>query len=127
MPSTPIDLMIGPKYVLEGKVVTMGPQGVVPRGAIYIDAGEIKAVQSTSKPPPAGFEDAVHIRTGDTIYPGLIELHNHLCYNAMPLWDVPAKYTNNGQWKNHEDYRRMITKPSQVLGRTDGVVEAGGG
>ena len=124
MPDTPIDPMIGPKYVLEGKVVTMGPQGVLPRGAIYIEAGEIKAVQSTSKAPLEGFDDASRIRTGDTIYPGLIELHNHLCYNAMPLWDVPTKYTNNGQWKNHEDYRRMITKPSQVLGRTDGVVEA---
>ena len=119
-----IDPMSSPKYVLEGKVVTMGPQGVVPRGAIYIDAGEIIAVQSTRKTPPPGFEDADRIRTGDTLYPGLIELHNHLCYNAMPLWDVPKKYANNGQWKNHEDYRRLITKPSQVLGRTAGVVEA---
>ena len=119
-----IDPLIGPKYVLEGKLVTMGPRGVVPRGAIYIDAGEIIAVQRAADAPPPGFEAAARIRTGDTIYPGLIELHNHLCYNAMPLWDVPQKYTNNGQWKNHADYRRQITKPSQVLGRTDGVVEA---
>lgn len=124
MPTDPIDPMTGPKYVLEGKLVTMGPQGVVPRGAIYIDAGEIKAVQGSRKAPPPGFEDAPRIRTGDTIYPGLIELHNHLCYNAMPLWDVPKRYTNNGQWKTHEDYRRLITKPSQVLGRTAGIVEA---
>ena len=87
MSNTVIDPMIGPKYVLEGKVVTMGPQGTVARGAIYIDAGEIRAVQSSRKAPPAGFEDAPRISTGDTIYPGLIELHNHLSYNAMPLWD----------------------------------------
>jgi len=124
MSNTVIDPMIGPKYVLEGKVVTMGPQGTVARGAIYIDAGEIRAVQSSRKAPPAGFEDASRISTGDTIYPGLIELHNHLSYNAMPLWDVPQKYSNNGQWKNHPDYRCLITKPSQVLGRTPGVVEA---
>lgn len=124
MPTKPIDPMTGPKYVLEGKIVTMGPQGVVPRGAIYIDAGEIKAVQGSRKAPPPGFEDALRIRTGDTIYPGLIELHNHLCYNAMPLWDVPKRYTNNGQWKTHEDYRRLVTKPSQVLGRSNGIVEA---
>jgi len=116
--------MTGPKYVLEGKLVTMGPQGIIARGAIYIDGGEIKAVHSSRKAPPAGFEDAPRVRTGDTLYPGLIELHNHLSYNAMPLWDVPQKYTNNGQWKTHEDYRRLITKPSQVLGRTAGVVEA---
>jgi 5-methylthioadenosine/S-adenosylhomocysteine deaminase len=124
MPGENIDPLVGPKYVLQGRLVTMGPQGVVPEGAIYIDAGTIKAVLPASQDPPAGFEDAPRIRTGDTIYPGLIELHNHLCYNAMPLWDVPQRYSNNGQWKNHEDYRRLITKPSQVLGRTPGVVEA---
>lgn len=124
MANGPIDPMIGPKYVLEGKVVTMGPQGVVPRGAIYIDAGVIKAVQSSMETPPDDFEGVMRIQTGDTIYPGLIELHNHLCYNATPLWNVPEKYTNNGQWKTHEDYLRLITKPSQVLGRTGGIVEA---
>lgn len=124
MPDSPIDPLAGPKYVLEGRVVTMGPQGVVPDGAIYIDAGEIIAVQRATQAPPAGFESAPRIRTGDSIYPGLIELHNHLSYNAMPLWDVPQRYSNNGQWKGHDDYGRLITKPSQVLGRTPGVVEA---
>ena len=119
-----IDPPTGSKYVLEGRVVTMGTPELVPQGAIYVEAGEIKAVQPAAQPAPAGFEEAPRIRTGDTIYPGLIELHNHLCYNAMPLWDVPRRYSNNGQWKNHEDYRRLITKPSQVLGRTPGVVEA---
>jgi 5-methylthioadenosine/S-adenosylhomocysteine deaminase len=38
---------------------------------------------------------------------------------------VPQRVTRVcGQWKNHADYRRLITKPSQVLGRTAGVVEA---
>lgn len=111
-------------YVLEGRVVTMGPQGVLPDGAIYIQGGVITAVQPAGDPAPAGFAGATRIRTGDAIYPGLIELHNHLSYNAMPLWDVPRRYSNNGQWKNHEDYPRLITKPSQVLGRTAGVVEA---
>lgn len=117
-------LPIGTKYILQGRVVTMGPQGVIPRGSIYVDSGEIKAVRSRNEPVADGFENAPAINTGDTIYPGFIELHNHLSYNAMPLWDVPLKFTNNGQWKNHEDYRRLITKPSQVLGRTSGVVEA---
>jgi C-terminal processing protease CtpA/Prc len=124
MPNNSANLPIGPKYVLQGRVVTMGPRGVIPRGSIYVDSGDIKAVQRTADPSPDGFENAPRINTGDTIYPGFIELHNHLSYNAMPLWDVPLKYTNSGQWKNHEDYRRLITKPSQVLGRTVGVVEA---
>ena len=51
-------------------------------------------------------------------------VHNHLCYNAIPLWDVPKRYSNNGQWRTHTDYPRLITKPTQVLAGTDGVVEA---
>ncbi|HZD11825.1 MAG TPA: amidohydrolase family protein, partial [Candidatus Binatia bacterium] len=120
----PIDPLGGPQYILEGRLVTMGPEGVLPDGAIYVDGGEIIAVQPVEQPAPPGFEDALRVRTGDSIYPGLIELHNHLSYNAMPLWDVPRQYSNNGQWKTHEDYPTLITKPSQVLGRTEGIVEA---
>jgi cytosine/adenosine deaminase-related metal-dependent hydrolase/C-terminal processing protease CtpA/Prc len=120
----PIDPLTGGKYVLQGRVLTMGTPGVLPDGAVFIDGGVIRAVQPASQSPPAGFETAPRIRTGDTLYPGLIELHNHLSYNAMPLWDVPSRFSNNNQWKNHDDYRRKITKPSQTLGRTPGVVEA---
>lgn len=122
--SNPTSTLSTTKYILEGRLITMGPAGVIPDGAIYIDDGEITAVQPTGQPPPDDFRDAPRVRTGDSIYPGLVELHNHLSYNAMPLWDVPRRYTNNGQWKNHEDYPRLITKPSQVLGRSEGVVEA---
>jgi cytosine/adenosine deaminase-related metal-dependent hydrolase len=124
MPTEAANLPIGPRYVLQGRVVTMGPQGVLPRGAVYVDSGEIIAVRPSVDAPPESFADAPRINTGHTIYPGFIELHNHLSYNAMPLWDVPLKYTNSGQWKNHADYRRLITKPAQVLGQTAGVVEA---
>ena len=111
--------------VLQGRVVTMGPAGVLPRGAIYVDRGQIIAVAPVNQAPPAAFEAAPRIKTNATIYPGLIELHNHLCYNAMPLWNVPARYENNGQWRTADgDYARRITKPSQVLGGTEGVVEA---
>lgn len=126
MSNGPIDPLTGPMYVLEGRLVTMagGPGDVIPDGAIYVDAGVIQAVRPTADPAPDGFEDAPRIRTGDSIYPGLMELHNHLSYNAVPLWDVPRKFTNNGQWRSHDDYRRLITGPAQVLGRTEGIVEA---
>jgi len=113
------------RYVLEGRLVTMGPAGVIEDGAVYVDGGVITAVLAASDPAPDPMFDGVpRIRTGDTVYPGMIELHNHLSYNAMPLWDVPQRYTNNGQWRGSESYTRDITKPSQVLGQTDGVVQA---
>lgn len=113
-------------YVLEGRVVTMGASGVIDRGRVCVRGHTIEAVTAASAPIPAGFAGAPRIATGGTVYPGLIELHNHLAYNAMPLWDVPQRYTNNGQWRGpaNPDYRRRITKPSQVLGQTPGVLQA---
>jgi cytosine/adenosine deaminase-related metal-dependent hydrolase len=103
----------------------MGPAGVLDRGAVYVDDGAVEAVQPDAAPPPdPKYRGAPRIRTGDTIFPGFVELHNHLSYNAMPLWDVPTRYTNNGQWRGIEPYTRRITKPSQVLGQTDGVAQA---
>jgi cytosine/adenosine deaminase-related metal-dependent hydrolase len=102
----------------------MSPQGVIQEGAVYVDSGEIKHVLPLSSPTPAEFMGVRRIRTGDTIYPGLIELHNHLSYNVMPFWDVPKRFTNNGQWRVHSDYARLITKPTQVLAGTEGIVEA---
>ena len=119
----PIDTLNDP-YVLEGRVVTMGSQGVIEEGAIYIRSGQIEAVMADDEPPPAGFTDAIRIKTGGTIYPGLIELHNHLSYNALPLWNVPRKYLHSGHWQGKDEYKVAVTKPAMVLANTAGNAEA---
>jgi cytosine/adenosine deaminase-related metal-dependent hydrolase len=121
----PIDPLEGPRYALEGKVVTMDDNfHVLERGTVYIDAGQIVAVQPANAPAPPGFAGTPLVRTGGTIFPGLIELHNHLSYNALPLWQVPRLYTNRSQWGRHPDYRKLISGPMGVLGRTPGYPEA---
>ena len=121
----PIDPLHGPQFALEGKLVTMDDAfHVLEQGVIYIDGGQIIAVQPTNAPRPPGFADAPLIRTGGTIFPGLIELHNHLSYNALPMWEVPRLYSNRSQWGRHPDYRKLISGPMGVLGRTPGYPEA---
>ena len=90
MAPTPIDPLRGPKYILDGRIVTMNEGfDVIDRGRVYIDAGKIVAVEDLENDRitvvageaaarPEGFRGAPLIRTGGTIYPGLIELHNHL-------------------------------------------------
>jgi hypothetical protein len=115
----------GSPYALEGKIVTMDKNyKVLERGVIYIKDGKIAAVQPANQPPPEGFKNCPVIRTGDTIYPGLIELHNHLSYNILPIWQVPKQYSNRSQWGRHPDYRKLVSGPMGVLGRTKGYVEA---
>jgi hypothetical protein len=113
----PIDPLSGPKLALAGRVVTVDDAwSVVADGIVYVDAGRIAAVQPRTQPAPPGFEATSVVETSGTIFPGLIELHNHLSYNALPLWNVPKKYEHRGQWPNHPDYRKLISGPMTVIG-----------
>ena len=119
------DPIEGPKWVLDGRIVPMtNEHDVIDDGRIYINGGLIEAVQPANQQPPTAFEEIVPIRTGGTIFPGLIELHNHLAYNALPLWNVPKQYQNRDQWGRHPDYRKLISGPMNVLGRTEGLIQA---
>jgi 5-methylthioadenosine/S-adenosylhomocysteine deaminase len=114
----PVDPLTGPKQALAGRVVTMDDAFTVRNDAIvYLDKGRIVAVLERTQPAPAGFEDVEAVETGGTLYPGLIELHNHLSYNALPLWaPVPKRFEHRGQWPGYKDYRPMISGPMTVVG-----------
>ena len=110
------------KTILSGRVVTMDARDTVhPQGAVYLDGNTIVAVKPARAAAPPGFASVKPVATDGTIYPGLIELHNHLAYNALPLWDVPAKYTNRDQWGRIADYRKLVSGPMQVLGHSDAM------
>ena len=111
------------RFAIRGRIVTMDGAGtVIPDGVVYISGASIAAVVPAGEPPPAGFEPVSVLRTAGTIYPGLIELHNHLSYNCLQLWQVPKAFTNRGQWSAGPDYRRLISGPMQVLGKTPSLV-----
>jgi cytosine/adenosine deaminase-related metal-dependent hydrolase len=117
--------MTGPRYILDGRVVTMNDRfDVIDRGRVYIEAGAIVGVLDESAPRPEEFRGAPLIKTGGTMYPGLIELHNHLSYDVLPLWQVPRLYGNRGTWRDSPDKKRLISGPMKVLGSTAGVIEA---
>ncbi|MEP7108484.1 MAG: amidohydrolase family protein [Ferruginibacter sp.] len=121
----PIDPMDGPQYALKGRIVTMNEdRDIIDDGILYIDKGRIVAVKKSTAQAPAGFESIAIVDTKGTIFPGLIELHNHLSYNILRLWQVPKKYTNRNQWGGTDEYRKIISGPMGVLGRTPGFVEA---
>ncbi len=125
MANQPIDPLSGPKYILNGKIVTMDKdRSIVNNGNVCIKKGEIKFVLKKNEPLPEDFKNAPLIKTGGTIYPGLIELHNHLSYNILPLWNVPKTYGNRDEWGRIPEYRKLISGPMQVLGKTPGYVEA---
>jgi cytosine/adenosine deaminase-related metal-dependent hydrolase len=117
--SSPIDPLTGPRLALAARVVTMNDAFDVHADAVvYVENGSIAAVQPRMQPAPAGFAGVPVIETGGTMFPGLIELHNHLSYNGLPLWSpVPRLFTNRGEWPNHKDYRPLVSGPMTVIGR----------
>lgn len=113
-------------YILEGRVVTMNAASdVLDAGRVYVSGPRIETVAPVGDPAPDGYADAPVVRTGGTIYPGLIELHNHLPYNVLPMWPAPRQYTNRGQWGSaNASYRALVSGPMGVLGRVAGYIEA---
>jgi 5-methylthioadenosine/S-adenosylhomocysteine deaminase len=127
MKPSPIDPAVSAPLALAGRIVTMDMKGTVfEDGVVYARDGSIIAVQKAAAPPPAGFENVARTATGGTIFPGLIELHNHLPYGVLSLWQVPKKYGNRDQWSGPStpDYHRLISGPMGVLGRNPDVVPA---
>ena len=111
-----VDPLTSKPLVLRGKVVTMaGP--VIDQGAVYLRNGKIAAVLKTDDPAPPGFQAAPVVDTNGVIYPGLIDLHNHLAFNVIPLWEVPRKFNNRGEWRTNGDYKRNIYRPGDVLAK----------
>ncbi|MGE6757332.1 amidohydrolase family protein [Corallococcus interemptor] len=106
-----------PRYVLEGRVVTLNSRDeVLERGRVLVRGSRIVAVEPAGGPLPDSFRDAPRIDTGGTLYPGLIDLHNHFVYDVLTLWRVPKRYLNRTQWPRHADYAPLISLPIRVLG-----------
>ena len=117
--SGPVDPLTGPPLALAGRIVSMNDAFAIQEDAIvYIEKGVMVAVQDRAQPAPDGFSGVPVVETGGTIFPGLIELHNHLSYDALPLWSpVPKRFKHRGEWPNHQDYRPLVSGPMTVLGR----------
>jgi hypothetical protein len=108
------------KIILHGRVVAMDQAStVLSQGAIYIDGNTIVAVADQGAPPPFGFAGAQTIDTDGTIFPGLIELHNHLSYDALQMWQVPKKFTDRGQWQSNSDYIAKVSGPMGVIAKSN--------
>jgi len=116
-----------PPLALAGRIVTLDAAAtIVDPGVVYCRDGSIVAVQPTSASAPPGFENVAVTQTRGTVLPGMIELHNHLPYDVLSLWQVPKAYTNRDQWsaETNPDYHRLVTGPMRILGSDPNLVPA---
>ena len=119
MPAAPL-----PRYGLRGRVVTMNPvRDVVADGIVWVADGSISDVTPANQTPAAHAGSPV-VATAGTIYPGMIELHNHLAYNTLPLFRTPRLYTKREEWQGTRGYRRYVSGPAGVVASLPDLIRA---
>ncbi|HLO36444.1 MAG TPA: amidohydrolase family protein [Candidatus Deferrimicrobium sp.] len=113
-----------PRYGLRGRVVTMNTaREVIADGIVWVADGAISDVTPASQVPGAHAASPV-IATAGTIYPGMIELHNHLAYNAIPLFRIPKRYDKREDWQGTVGYRRYVSGPAGVVASLPDLIKA---
>ncbi|MCP1133292.1 amidohydrolase family protein [Paenibacillus polysaccharolyticus] len=111
-----IDVDTGPTFVLRGSVVTMNDLNeVIENGRVIVSLGKIVCILEAGQSLPPEYNSVPEILTGGTIYPGLLDLHNHFVYNVLPLWRVPERYQNRTQWPKKREYVSNISLPIRAL------------
>jgi 5-methylthioadenosine/S-adenosylhomocysteine deaminase len=112
-----------PPLVLLGRIVPVEGE-VIDDGALYIRDGKIVAVQQRADEAPDGFDSVAPVETGGTMYPGLLDLHNHLVYNVIAPWEVPKRYDNRGQWQRDTSYAEQVKLPIKTLASYEPTIPA---
>jgi len=115
----PAEAVVDRSLLLRGRIVAMDTdRRIIDDGVVGVVGGSIVHVEAHQAPRPPGLEAALEIDTKGTIYPGLIELHNHPVYNAVPLWDAPKLFGNRKEWRRQSrEYVRRVKNPMSLIGQ----------
>ena len=99
--------------VLKGTVVTMDDAfTVVKDGGVVVQGGKIVSILKAGEAGPSG---AVVINSKGKIFPGMINLHDHIAYNFLPLYPVPKHYDNRDQWPGGKLYEALVNNPKTLV------------
>jgi cytosine/adenosine deaminase-related metal-dependent hydrolase len=109
--------------VIAGRVAPMakGSEDETFVGRVWIDDdGTVDRVTRRGAAAPSGFADAPVVDVGSdaVVYPGFVDLHSHLAYNALPLWaeeGEPRPYLHRDIWPGRPTYKPDVAWPAWSL------------
>jgi hypothetical protein len=110
--------LTAPTRALGGTILT--PNGPM-NGYVVIQNDRISSVVATRAQIPAG---ATVVDTGGIISPGLIDLHNHVGYNFIPLWNSGKRWSNRYQWARASAYGPAVKTPYNAVKNAGNMCEA---
>ena len=97
------------RYALRGTLIT--PTEIIPSGTIFIVGNKIEAVGKDLE-LPAGVQT---IETNAFIYPGLIDLHDHITWNFLPRWKPGEEFNDRYEWQTRKDYGDKLKNPHDAI------------
>lgn len=104
-----------PSLLLYGHIVDA--MGTAQKRYVWVEHGIIRYV-GAEKPTHIP-QETVHIQCGKDqfIYPGFINLHTHIDYNLLPMWNntYANQWDNRFEWRGWDTYHQAISKPIQYV------------
>jgi 5-methylthioadenosine/S-adenosylhomocysteine deaminase len=97
-------------YAISGTLVT--PRGVIENGIMVVVNDRIQDIGANPTVP----KDAVIVKVDGVVFPGLIDLHNHLTWNVLPRWKLPrGPVANRYEWQAMPEYATSLSRPQGEL------------
>jgi cytosine/adenosine deaminase-related metal-dependent hydrolase len=103
-------------YALHGTI--LGASGAK-SGYLVLENEKITAISSTA---PTGMRV---VETHAVIAPGLIDLHNHINYNFIPLWNAGRRFNDRYQWARTTGYASAVKAPYNDVKNAKHLCESG--
>lgn len=112
---------------IRGRIVPLSADRSVSAGELDAFAGTVwmggdgmvsRITRAARSSVPPGFETAPVVDVGRSlVFPGLIDLHNHLAYNTLPLWTEPTRprdkpFLHHNTWPGARSYAPEVTWPA---------------
>lgn len=94
---------------LRGTVVL--PSGPIEHGIVLIEGSRIMAAGGDVS-VPSGVKV---VETGGVIYPGLIDLHNHVTWNVLPRWNWGTKFGARYDWQQLPQSKMALDVPHENM------------
>jgi cytosine/adenosine deaminase-related metal-dependent hydrolase len=111
------------RYVLRGTLVTMDDTlpaaEQVYAGAVVVQGNRILDLVPEGHPLPPDAAGAPILDTQALIFPGLMNIHDHITFNTTPAWDLPDLMQDVDDWTALDSYRQNVRYPHDLLTDAD--------
>ena len=97
------------QFALKGTLVT--PTEIIDDGIVLVVDDKIKAVGKDIQLPTG----VKVIDTKAFIYPGLIDLHDHITWNFLPRWTTGQEFSNRYEWQQLPEYLPALSSPHATV------------